>query len=700
MNTKASTTIVGALLSIIMLTAPMGGMAASEAQVAENSDGVIVEGQQVDDQTATATLVEGTAPSWDEVTPSEEDEISIAGRGASFQAVIQELYTEAFMTGVGSTGETTVTVSNELVEENVNVAYGICGSSCGQRGLLGESDAAVGTSSSPGEDFTLSSPDDVVGESVDVGHDSICPENPNQKYGTENLVDRNGETVCSDRTIWASSDAPPQPKDYAEADRQNGLLLTIPAMIGTVTVSVNLPGVQTNELKLTGDIISDMYLQEKGSDASEVEFWDNERIEELNPNVDLPHEPVIPVHRCDGSGTTFAFVDYLSKASPDGWKAKEVFAEGNNLQTGESGGADNDDDGEVDADENPGTENTALPTGELLDEDTICGDGNPGVAEQVQKNQYSFGYVEFGLSEELDLTTAKLQNADETAFVEPSVETAKNAAAGADLPRPWGNWSDASITYQSDPDPGHDDNPDIDRSYPIGTFSYLWVFANPQQVEQDAAPSNCEYRPNCDSEDDARPEDGDLNEFTDFWSKEEWSAFREYVRFILSEEVQNNVNPAAGLAGVPRVLAQESLWAIENLTPYGDSEEIETNPQTDGFPIVGHHVTKTGSSPLGQTYSIDNFQDRNAIFELPAVSGLDITTGAVDGEYVAVEDATVIGVGQGAGTALDSNGNPFPVVFPQDSNCEFTAGETTTLEGQGISQGITDGNTGHLVVRC
>jgi ABC-type phosphate transport system substrate-binding protein len=677
--------LVGVLVSFLMLTAPLGGVAAVDPQDSpteasteqtNNGDAVVVDSERVDETTAEMTVVEDTAPDFEQVS----EEAAIAGRGASFQAVVQELLTEAYMTGSADTSGGK-SVSGLPSQDNVCVAYGVTGSSGGVRGFLGDSAAAADPSSGDPQDLSDDAgikgcekptaegtpgdraPGTTDHPSVQSSFETFCEDSPANDYA-EDLV------VCSDRTIWSSSDAPLQPSEIEEAEKQGGVPIHIPGMIGTVTVSYNIPGIQSEELKLDGDLVSDLYL-----DGSGVVTWDDERIKELNPDIadQLPSEEIIPVHRCDGSGTTFAFTDYVERASSDGWQANKDFSSGNVPGVpGESGAAADGDD------ENPGSEDDAVPQGELLKSTTLCGNDNQGVADVVEQTSYSFGYVEFGEALERPLDFARLQNADQSTFVAPGLDTASAAAAGAAdrIPEPWGDWSDVSIAYASDPDPSVVDAP----AYPIGTFSYWLVYANPAQVEL---------------AEDGYAEDSDEqnnNEFTKFWTPQQWSAVRDYLGWALTDEVQNTIHPEAGLVPVPDNLRAESKFALETLTAYGPQETLTTEVQTDGFAAVGHEVSLSADG-----FSIENLDERAEVFPPADASGLDVTLNDNAEEYVVVQGATVVSTQAATGdtdtfyTAVDSAGNPFVGVVPQESACEPATGETLTLTGQVVDS--------HLVTR-
>ena len=79
--------------------------------------------------------------------------------------------------------------------------------------------------------------------------------------------------------------------------------------MGAVVVIVNLPDIKPNEIKLTGEVLADIF-------AGNITKWNDPKLVELNPGVKLPSLAIAPVHRADGSGTTFVFTSYLSAVSP------------------------------------------------------------------------------------------------------------------------------------------------------------------------------------------------------------------------------------------------------------------------------------------------------------------------------------------------------------------------------------------------
>ena len=88
----------------------------------------------------------------------------------------------------------------------------------------------------------------------------------------------------------------------------NDGLVQFPTVIGGVVPVINVTGIKAGDLRLTGEIIADIYL-------GKITKWNDKAIAELNPNAKLPGDDIAVVRRADGSGTTFIFTNYLSKVS-------------------------------------------------------------------------------------------------------------------------------------------------------------------------------------------------------------------------------------------------------------------------------------------------------------------------------------------------------------------------------------------------
>ena len=180
---------------------------------------------------------------------------------------------------------------------------------------------------------------------------------------------------------FGSSDKPLAPEELAKDG-----LVQFPSTIGGVVPVVNLPGIEAGKLRLTGALLADIYL-------GKVKKWNDAAIAAVNPGVKLPSSTITVVHRSDGSGTTFLWTNYLSKASAD-WKA--TVGEGTSVK---------------------------WPAG-------VGGKGNEGVASYVQKINGSIGYVEYAYAKQNKLAAGQMRNLAGK-FVSPDDKSFKAAAAGA-----------------------------------------------------------------------------------------------------------------------------------------------------------------------------------------------------------------------------------------------------------------------------
>lgn len=180
---------------------------------------------------------------------------------------------------------------------------------------------------------------------------------------------------------FGASDIP-----LSDADLAKDGLVQFPTVMGGVVPVVNVKGIQPGQIRLTGQLLGDIYL-------GKITKWNDPQLVALNPGVPLPDAAIAPVRRADGSGTTFIFTNYLSKVNAE-WKSK----------VGE-GAAVN------------------WPTG-------AGGKGNEGVAAFVQRLPNSIGYVEYSYAKTNRMAHVKLRNASGN-FVDPDDGTFKAAAAGA-----------------------------------------------------------------------------------------------------------------------------------------------------------------------------------------------------------------------------------------------------------------------------
>ena len=219
---------------------------------------------------------------------------------------------------------------------------------------------------------------------------------------------------------FGASDMPMKPEDL----EKNGLV-QFPAIMGGVVPVVKIAGVAPGQLKFTGPLLADIYL-------GKVKKWNDPAIARANVGVKLPDQEITVVYRSDGSGTTFLWTNYLSKASPE---FKSGIGEGTSVK---------------------------WPAG-------VGGKGNEGVASYVQKIDGAIGYVEYAYAKQNKLAYGQVQN-KAGKFVAPDDETFKAAAAGA-------NWKSVPgmgvvLTDQAG-----------EQAWPITGASFILLHAKQEKAE-------------------------------------------------------------------------------------------------------------------------------------------------------------------------------------------------------------------------
>jgi phosphate transport system substrate-binding protein len=217
---------------------------------------------------------------------------------------------------------------------------------------------------------------------------------------------------------FGASDGIMTTEQQTKAESAHGPILHIPMTSGAVAIIYNLPGIGSGQLKLTPDVLADIYLKK-------ISKWNDPGITAINPDLKLPDAAIALVHRSDGSGTTFIFTNYLSKVS-DEWKTKVGNATSVNW---------------------PGD---------------IGGQGNAGVAGMVQQTPNSIGYVELAYAKQNKLPWAQLKNAAGK-YIEPSLAATTKAAEGVALP------DDMKVMLTNSSNPG---------AYPIVGFTWMLVYVN------------------------------------------------------------------------------------------------------------------------------------------------------------------------------------------------------------------------------
>ncbi len=248
------------------------------------------------------------------------------------------------------------------------------------------------------------------------------------EYAKANQVQVNYQSIGSGAGIaqikagtvdFGASDAPLSPADLRAAG-----LAQFPVIIGGIVPVVNLAGIQAGAIKLTGPVLADIYL-------GKIKKWNDPALVMLNPDLKLPDQNIYVVHRSDGSGTTYNFVDYLAKVSPD-WKQK--------VGVGTA---------------------VAWPTG-------VGGKGNEGVAAYVERIKGAIGYVEYAYVVQNKMIYALVQNAAGD-YPAPSVTAFQVAAASAD----WKSAQDFDLVMTNAPGKG---------AYPIAASTFVLMHAKPKNA--------------------------------------------------------------------------------------------------------------------------------------------------------------------------------------------------------------------------
>lgn len=213
---------------------------------------------------------------------------------------------------------------------------------------------------------------------------------------------------------FGASDSPLK----AEELEKEGLV-QFPTVIGGVVPVVNVEGIKPGELKLTGEVLADIYL-------GTISKWNDPKIAALNEGLKLPDAPITTVFRSDGSGTSFIFTTYLSQVSPK-WQESVGAANTVKWPTSSSGAA---------------------------------GKGNEGVSTYVNRVKNSIGYVEYAYAKQNNMSHVQLQN-KAGQFVQPSQES---FAAAADVD--WKSVPGFSLVLTNQP---------AEKAWPLAAATFILV---------------------------------------------------------------------------------------------------------------------------------------------------------------------------------------------------------------------------------
>ena len=232
-----------------------------------------------------------------------------------------------------------------------------------------------------------------------------------------------GIRQITERTVFfGASDGPMTQEQLAGAP---GKILHLPTVLGAVVPVYNVPGV-SQELKFSGPVLANIYL-------GKITKWNDGAITALNPGVNLPGSDIVVAHRSDGSGTTYIWVDYLSKVSPEFKKTVGV--------------------------------GTAVkwPTG-------VAAAKNDGVAAIVKQTPGALGYVELIYALQTKSPYGQMQNMNGK-FVKASIDSVTAAAAAAAKQMP----VDYRVSITNAPG---------DAVYPISSFTWMLFYQDPKDKTQ------------------------------------------------------------------------------------------------------------------------------------------------------------------------------------------------------------------------
>jgi phosphate transport system substrate-binding protein len=242
--------------------------------------------------------------------------------------------------------------------------------------------------------------------------DAYAKVDPSVRFNYQSIGSGGGQKQILAQTVdFGASDGPMSDENLAKAP---GKLLHIPTVAGADVVSYNLPGLTS--LKLDGPTLADIFL-------GKITKWNDPRLVALNEGANLPDQDIVVVHRSDGSGTTYIFVDYLSHVSAE-WKTKVGTATSVNWPAG------------------------------------LGGKGNEGVAGQIKQVPGALGYIELAYAKQNKLPFADMKNASGN-YITASLESVTEALSTATIP------DDFRFSMV---------NPPGAKAYPIAGATWLLVY--------------------------------------------------------------------------------------------------------------------------------------------------------------------------------------------------------------------------------
>lgn len=249
--------------------------------------------------------------------------------------------------------------------------------------------------------------------------DEFGKKNPDLHFNYQSVGSGAGIRQVSEMTVDFGATDGPMNDDQLKASKQK--LLHFPTVLGAVVPTYNIPEVNT-EINFTGPVLAKIFL-------GQITKWNDAEIAKANPSLKLPEKEIIVVHRSDGSGTSYIWTDFLSKASHE-WMEKAGKGTSVNWPVG------------------------------------LGGKGNEGVSGLVKQTPYAIGYVELIYVIQNKMEYGKVQNQAGT-FIKASLESVSAAAAGASKHIP----DDFRVSITDAPGP---------NVYPVSSFTWLLV---PEEIK-------------------------------------------------------------------------------------------------------------------------------------------------------------------------------------------------------------------------
>jgi phosphate transport system substrate-binding protein len=249
---------------------------------------------------------------------------------------------------------------------------------------------------------------------------------PNIEINYQSIGSGGGIRQITEGTVdFGASDGPMNDKQIAEFKQKRGCdILHFPTVLGADVPTYHIPGVTAN-LNFTPNALAGIFL-------GKITKWNDPEIQKANPTVKLPDNDLVVVHRSEASGTTYVWVDYLSKISPE-WKQKVGVGTAVNWPVG------------------------------------LGGKGNEGVSGQIQQTPYSIGYVELIYAIQNHLPYGQVRN-QAGSFIKAGLASVTAAAAGAATNMP----DDFRVSITNAPGKA---------AYPISSFTWLLI---PSKIQDPA----------------------------------------------------------------------------------------------------------------------------------------------------------------------------------------------------------------------